>query len=99
MNFMNKINQIFKNYWLTILLSIGILSLTIILINKNKEINSLENEVSNLENNISTLESEKEDLEVQLEECESEKTSYNIESSYKYGDNWNSKSDVNDSYE
>ena len=60
---MVKINQIFKVHWLTIILSFGLILMTIVLINKNKEINRLAYEISDFEDKVSTLENEEEELE------------------------------------
>lgn len=67
---MDNIIQIFKKHWLTIILSVGLLSMAIILTNKNKEIKSLGYEISDLEDKVSTLENEKEELESELDDCE-----------------------------
>lgn len=69
---MVKINQNFKVHWLTIILSFGLILMTIVLINKNKEINRLAYEISDFEDKVSTLENEKEELESELEDCKSE---------------------------
>jgi hypothetical protein len=59
---MVKINKIFKVYWLPIILSFGLVLMTIILTNKNKEINRLDYEISDLEDKVSTMENEKANL-------------------------------------
>ena len=49
-------------HWLTIILSFGLILMTIVLINKNKEINRLAYEISDFEDKVSTLENEKANL-------------------------------------
>ena len=52
---MDKIIQIFKTRWLTILLSIGLISTSIVISKQKKEINDLNYEVSDLEDKVSSL--------------------------------------------
>ena len=84
---MVKINQIFKVHWLTIILSFGLILMTIVLINKNKEINRLAYEISDFEDKVSTLENEEEELESELEDCKSEKFDFESISNNQSYDN------------
>lgn len=70
---MDKIIQIFKTRWLTILLSIGLISTSIVISKQKKEINDLNYEVSDLEDKVSTLENEKDEIQDALDNCNSEK--------------------------
>ena len=78
---MNKINQILKTHWLTIVLSAGLLISIITIISKNKEIKHFKYEVSDLEDKVSDLENEKEELENELENCKSERDNFENNSS------------------
>jgi hypothetical protein len=53
---MNKINQILKTHWLTIVLSAGLLISIITIIYKNNEIKHFKYEISDLEDKVSDLE-------------------------------------------
>jgi len=95
---MDNIKHIFKTHWLTILLSVGLVTTSIIIFQQKKEIKHLNYENSDLEDKVSTLENEKEELQNELDNCNSEKGDYESRSSNQSSNNWSLQND-NDNLE
>ena len=70
---MNKVTLIIKKQWLTILLSVGLLTTSVIIFQQKKEIKHLNYEISGLEYRVSDLDNERDELQSELDNCISEK--------------------------
>lgn len=84
---MDNIKLIFKPYWLQISLSIGLITLAIIIFQQNKKIKRLNTAFSRLEYKISDLENENKELQNELDDCNAEKDNNESQSSNK-SSNW-----------
>lgn len=93
---MDKISQILKAHWLTILFALGLLSISIISIQEQREIQHLKYEVSDLEEKLSSLEDEKDEMENALDHCNSVKNDYENRSTDQSFNNWSLQRRIRD---